>query len=91
MNEALEEQTGRLLGDIEVESRAEVVRSSGGWPSSRRPSTMLNASRLTESISPVRTSKATTPTGEVLTRVSRSPLARRSSGWVQALAMIRAA
>ena len=66
-------------------------RSSAGRSASRRPSTMRSASRFTDAISPVRPSKTTTPTGEVLTRVSRSDRARCSSRWAPALAMTRAA
>ncbi len=65
--------------------------SCGGWSPSRRPSTMRSASRLRESGAPVRTSKTATPTGEVLTSVSRSARACRSSRWVRALAITSAA
>ena len=52
---------------------------SAAWSGSRRPSTIRMASRLKDSGVPVRASKTTTPTGEVLTRVSRSFRARCSS------------
>ena len=54
-------------------------RSSADWSGLRRPSTILLASRFSDTGAPVRASKTTTPTGEVFIRVSRSALARRSS------------
>ena len=54
-------------------------RSSADWSGLRRPSTIRLASRLSDTGAPVLASKTTTPTGEVLTRVSRSALARCSS------------
>ena len=74
---------GRSFSETSLPSpRTQVTTSSsssGVWPSSRRLSTKRSASRLTEAIPPVLASKTTTPTGEVLTRVSRSARARRSS------------
>ena len=66
-------------------------RSSAGWSPSRSSSTTRSASRLKETGAPVRASKTATPTGEVLTSVSRSARACRSSRCVRALAMTRAA
>ena len=59
-------------------ARTKVIASSrvsGPWPSYSRPSTMRMASRLIDTGAPVRASRTTTPTGEVLTSVSRSALA----------------
>ena len=75
-------------------ARPTVITSSscsGGWPGSRRPSTILLISRLTETAAPVLASKTTTPTGEVSISVSRSALARCSSRWRRALAITCAA
>ena len=49
------------------------------WSGLRSSSTILRASRLIDESAPVPASKTTTPTGEVLTSVSRSALARCSS------------
>ena len=64
---------------------------SGLWPGSLSPAAIRSAARLTRVGIPVPASKTTTPTGEVLTRVSRSARARCSSRWRRALAMTRAA
>ena len=65
--------------------------SSTDWSGLRRPSTILLASRLSDTTSPVFAAKTTTPTGEVLTRASRPALARRSSRCWRARAMAVAA
>ena len=54
-------------------------RCSGNWSGSRRTTTFLLASRLNDTGAPVRMSKTTTPTGEVLIRVSKSVLVQCSS------------
>ena len=64
---------------------------SGVCSGSRRPSTSRRASRLKDTGVPVRASNTTTPTGAVLTRVSRPALACCSSRWRRALAMASAA
>ena len=65
--------------------------SSGLWPGLSRPSAIRSASRLKDLGMPVAASTTTTPTGEVLIRVSRSTRARRSSRCLLALAMAMAA
>ena len=66
-------------------------RSSTGLPGSCSTPSILLVSRLNDTGTPVLASKTTTPTGEVLIRVSRSALARRSSRCLRALAMTSAA
>ena len=60
-------------------------------PGSHRALTILLASRLTDTGSPVLASKTRTPTGVVFTRVSRPARARCSSRCRRALAMTSAA
>ncbi len=68
--------------------QVKVSRScSGDCAGSRRLSTILFASRLNDTGTPVLASKTATPTGEVWISVSRSALARRSSRYRRALAM----
>ena len=60
-------------------------------PGVRRSPRIRRVSRLIDTGAPVLASKTTTPTGEVLIRVSRSALARRSSRCRRALTMTSAA
>ena len=59
-------------------------------PGGCRGRTIRLASWLMDRTLPVLPSSTVTPTGTVLTSVSRSALARRSSRWRRALAMTRA-
>ena len=75
--------SGNSSRDISRPSVRRTLRArsncSGAWSGSRRPSTILLASRLKDTAVPVPASKTATPTGEVSIRVSRSVLARCSS------------
>ena len=86
---------GNSRREISLPSARRTVISSRSlsvvWSGSRRPSTILLASRLKDTGAPVAMSKTATPTGDVSIRVSRSALARSSSRCLRALAMTCAA